>query len=117
MPYITKAEQKLVEQNPVYGRGNPGVLNYRLTRIIIEWLGKEPRYADFDAAIGALECAKLELYRRSIGPYEDKAIAKNGDVYPDWLLPEPDGDIVVDEPTEAEKLLEPIPLEQARYFL
>jgi hypothetical protein len=39
-------------------------------------------YADFNAAIGALECCKSELYRRMVGPYEDQAIARNGDVYP-----------------------------------
>ena len=37
-------------------------------------------YAACNTVIGALECAKLELYRRIIGPYEDKAIEKNGDI-------------------------------------
>jgi len=31
-------------------------------------------------AIGALEGAKLELYRRVISKYEDKKIMENGDV-------------------------------------
>lgn len=31
---------------------------------------------------GAIECAKLEFYRRVAAPYEDKKIAENGDVYP-----------------------------------
>jgi hypothetical protein len=31
--------------------------------------------------IGALECAKLELYRRLASPYEDLKIADNGDIY------------------------------------
>jgi len=34
-----------------------------------------------NAIIGALECAKLELYRRVAAPYEDDKIAENGDVY------------------------------------
>ena len=31
--------------------------------------------------MGALECAKLELYRRVAAPYEDVKIMENGDVY------------------------------------
>jgi hypothetical protein len=30
--------------------------------------------------IGMLECAKLELYRRSVANYEDEKILENGDV-------------------------------------
>ena len=81
MPYITDNEKDLVDGNPYYGRGNPGILNYRLTMTVLNWLPDEPRYADLDAAIGALECAKLELYRRKIAGYEDQAIEKNGDIF------------------------------------
>lgn len=38
-------------------------------------------YADINEAIGALECAKLELYRRIAVPYENRKLAENGDVY------------------------------------
>ena len=38
-------------------------------------------YAEFNEAIGAIECAKLELYRRMLAPYEDRKIAENGDVF------------------------------------
>lgn len=31
--------------------------------------------------VGALECAKLELYRRIAIPYEEQKIQENGDVY------------------------------------
>lgn len=86
MPYLTATLKEQADANPVFGRGDPGILNYRLTKVLIEWLGKEPHYADFDAAIGALECAKMELYRRSVAAYEDSAIERNGDVYPPWLL-------------------------------
>lgn len=58
-----------------------GVLNYLVTELAIAWLGPTPNYERFNAAVGALECAKLELYRRMIAPYEDKKIAENGDVY------------------------------------
>jgi hypothetical protein len=87
MPYLTESMKSQADANPLFGRGDPGVLNYRITKTIIEWLDKEPRYSDYNAAIGALECAKLEMVRRSLSPYEDKAIERNGDVYPYWLVP------------------------------
>ena len=39
------------------------------------------RYAHLNEAIGALESAKLELYRRLAAPYEDEKIRESGDVY------------------------------------
>ena len=60
-----------------------GELNYEITRTIQNYLCRGvPGYADFNEVIGVLECAKLELYRRMIAPYEDKKCAENGDVYP-----------------------------------
>lgn len=38
-------------------------------------------YVELNEVVGALESAKLELYRRIVGPYEDKKSAENGDVY------------------------------------
>jgi hypothetical protein len=37
-------------------------------------------YSNYADIIGTLECAKQELYRRWVADYEDKAIAKNGDL-------------------------------------
>ncbi len=37
-------------------------------------------YTELSAA-GDVECAKLELYRRVLGPYEDVKILENGDVF------------------------------------
>ncbi len=63
-----------------------GELNYAITQLVIRFLyaGRRlaPSYTDFNDAIGALECAKLELYRRKIAPYEDTKMIENGDVYP-----------------------------------
>lgn len=88
MPYLTSSIKSQADNNPVFGRGDPGVLNYRLTQVVIEWLGKEPVYADYAAALGAMECVKMELYRRIISEHEDNTIRRNGDVYPSWLFPE-----------------------------
>ena len=60
-----------------------GNLNYLITRLCLMYLGKDYNYAMINSAIGALECAKQELYRRIAIPYEDKKIKENGDVYED----------------------------------
>lgn len=55
-----------------------GVVNYTLTRLLHEWLGPAPSYATYNAAIGIVECAKLELYRKQAAPYEDLKLVANG---------------------------------------
>lgn len=91
MPYIdalgrSQLDAKLRELLAHVNSGTltEGQLNYVLTRIMVAWVdsaGYSPSYADYNAAIGALECAKLELYARRIRPYEDGKRKKNGDVY------------------------------------
>ena len=83
MPYITKQQR---EHGPtleaVGGAANDaGTLNFLITSLCIGYVGDDPRYGSVNDAIGALECAKLELYRRLAAPYEDKKIEENGDVY------------------------------------
>ena len=56
-----------------------GILNYVITRLINELY--KTSYTDLNAAIGMLECAKQELYRRRLVPYENEKIKENGDVY------------------------------------
>lgn len=60
-----------------------GELNLAVTSIIDEWLCMHKRvgYFEINEAIGVLECAKLELYRRIAAPYEDGKKEENGDVY------------------------------------
>jgi hypothetical protein len=81
MPYVTAEARKRLDQG-----GKPetaGELNYAITRLIDDYLIKKGgiRYAHLNEAIGALECAKLELYRRVAAPYEDQKITETGDVY------------------------------------
>ena len=55
-----------------------GELNYIVTKIL---KGVYPlRYYHINKAIGVLECAKLEFYRRVAAPYEDIKIKESGDV-------------------------------------
>jgi hypothetical protein len=80
MPYIAKSRRPALEPS-----GRPetaGELNYAVTRLVDRYLGEKGlRYQHINEAIGVLECAKLELYRRIASPYEDKKIQEEGDVY------------------------------------
>lgn len=63
----------------------PGILNYCITVLISTAYKHVTRkaklsYADHNSAIGMLECAKMEFYRRQTAPYEDEKIIENGDV-------------------------------------
>lgn len=82
MPYIPKDEREELDLaiEPIFAhRLSAGQLNYVISRIVREAV-RGGGYARLNDAIGALECAKLELYRRVVAPYEDRKIAENGDL-------------------------------------
>lgn len=98
MPYIKEEDRERLHQKSIseecttpYLQGTlcqtSGELNYMITNMVLGFLdGREEKdgkesYARINEAIGALECAKLEFYRRLATPYEDKKIKENGDVY------------------------------------
>lgn len=56
-----------------------GLLNYTITRLIKD-LYPNAKYHDWNEVIGMLECCKLEVYRKMIGPYEDLKEIENGKV-------------------------------------
>lgn len=58
-----------------------GELNYLITSLAIRYMDKGQNYQNYNDVMGALEGAKLELYRREVAPYEDTKITQNGDVY------------------------------------
>jgi hypothetical protein len=79
MPYIEQHQRRVPLQVPV----TIGELNYRITLLCLDWLGVHGKsYKNINAVVGALECAKLEFYRRLAAVYEDTKIQQNGDVYP-----------------------------------
>lgn len=85
MPYLDQTTRVALDRNR--DRGLPafsvGELNYIITKEALRFIDYNGMsYATINAAIGALECAKLELYRRLAAPYEDTKIQENGDVYP-----------------------------------
>lgn len=55
-----------------------GALNYAVTRILKQLY--EPRYFNYNRAMGVLSSIQAEYYRRDVAPYEDKKLAENGDV-------------------------------------
>ena len=60
---------------------NEGEVNYVISTIIADILASSPySYRNLNSMIGVLECAKLELYRRAVAPYEDLKINDNGDL-------------------------------------
>lgn len=93
MPYIPLSDRAryddaistlvttLVAQPPEKRKGHA---NYVITQIVRQAWGVHESggesYSNYADVIGTLECAKMELYRRGVGPYEDGAIAKNGDL-------------------------------------
>lgn len=95
MPYIKQAERSnilwldtpvddvLDEVIDATAPETAGQLNFAFTSLILAYLRTNGVvYQTFNDIIGALEGAKLELYRRMIVPYEVKKIEENGDVYP-----------------------------------
>jgi hypothetical protein len=81
MPYITKERREAIAGG-VHPE-NGGELNFAITALVDRYLARKNgfRYSDLNEVLGAIEAAKLELYRRVAGPYEDRKIAEAGDVY------------------------------------
>ena len=93
MPYIPREDRPaydgLIDQLVEILAAQPadrrkGHANYVITQLIRKAWGVHAAsgesYSNYADVIGTLECAKLELYRRWVADYEDKAIAKNGDL-------------------------------------
>jgi hypothetical protein len=93
MPYIAAADRapydrlidelaRLLADRPADRR--KGHANYVITQILRKGFGVHETagqsYSTYADVIGTLECAKLEMYRRWVAPYEDGAIARHGDV-------------------------------------
>jgi len=84
MPYIPEQDrQTLDDQIDRLSEvlNTKGECNYVITRLIHNYINKTgKKYDNLNDSIGILECAKLELYRHVIGPYEDTKIESNGDI-------------------------------------
>lgn len=87
MPYIPEQQREdihfdMQEQGVDWTPENAGELNFVVSTFIANYIKtKGLKYATVNEMVGALECAKMELNRVIIGPYEDLKIAENGPVY------------------------------------
>lgn len=80
MPYIESGIRASLEEGRVPTKA--GELNYLISKLVDGFImGKGLSYASINEAMGALECAKLELYRCVAAPYEDHKARENGEVY------------------------------------
>jgi hypothetical protein len=92
MPYIPQSDRpqydphidslaRLLAAQPAEKR--KGHANYVITQILRHaWVPtrEAESYSNYADVVGTLECAKLEIYRRWVAPYEDRAIEKNADL-------------------------------------
>lgn len=89
MPYIPLADREEFAEplaalhEIVFRRGlSNGELNFLITCLGHLYLTKHgTSYNTISDVVKAMECAKLEFYRRVAAPYEDTKIQQNGDVY------------------------------------
>ena len=84
MPYIKNGTRAMFAhdlENLAPTIWEPGELNYVISYLCDAFLGKDMGYETANEVIGVLECAKLEIYRRVIAPYEDAKMLENGDVF------------------------------------
>lgn len=78
MPYIE--QQKREDLNSILPT-TAGELNFLIHSIVNEYFSmKDESYQAYNDIIGAIECAKLEIYRRKVTPYEEQKLKQNGDI-------------------------------------
>ena len=83
-PEIKRLVRKIISEGK---ESLPGVLNYCITCIIINIVARFGKsYSLYNSIVGAMECAKIEFYRRWITPYEEEKIDSNGDVIAHHLV-------------------------------
>ncbi len=78
MPYIPRDQRATVI---AMGADTVGQLAYEITQVCVDYLGTDYNFAALAEVISALECSKLEMYRRVVAPYEASKCLDNGDVY------------------------------------
>jgi uncharacterized protein DUF6899 len=90
VPYILKERREVIDSgmevlaDEMKRLGwNAGDVNYAMTRLALEFVRRHGKsYQTLNAVMGIFECAKAEMYRRLVAPYEEGKCYANGDVYP-----------------------------------
>lgn len=82
MPYIPRKDRELFDQQIkeiAEEIHSPGELNYVISKIINLILARQGvSYTKLNELVGAMECAKMELYRKVAAKYEDEKEEQNG---------------------------------------
>ena len=87
MPYIptqdrSDIDEALLDFGSEWVPNNAGELNWLVTTFIDNYLSANGiRYSYLNDMMGALECCKLELYRKIGAPYEEIKEEENGRAY------------------------------------
>jgi hypothetical protein len=78
LDYLVETIQEL-DGEPV---ASAGVINYVITNVVVRTMRPEAgwSYSSLSKALAVFRDAEMEMRRRILDPYEDKAIAKNGDI-------------------------------------
>lgn len=79
MPYITESDRTAIKVG--HSPATAGELNYVFSSVVAEYFRNGFNYQKINDVLGALEGAKLEVYRRVAAPYEDQKMKENGDVF------------------------------------
>jgi hypothetical protein len=100
MPYVEQDIREFLDETidglaedarSISSPGNwRGVMNYIISRLAVGIVMNHPdgvRYATLSDMHAAMNDAAAEWYRRVMGPYEDSAAEKNGDVYDEIVTP------------------------------
>lgn len=99
MPYVDRSTRiKILERLNLspHGRGSvcptpadvkvptlltPGDLNFAITALCHQYvLDRMQNYKTMNEVIGVLECAKLEMYRTMLAPYENQKREESGPI-------------------------------------
>lgn len=87
MPYLPSSQKERIDRGLIALNlselKDSGALNYAIHQVVSQYISEnKENYQVYNDIIGALECAKMELYRRLISDYENKKILLNKDVKP-----------------------------------
>jgi len=86
MPYITPQRKEAFAEFKhaidALRIDSAGELNYLITTLALTYLEQHGEaYKALNEVVGAMECAKLEFYRRRVVPLEESKRVENGDVF------------------------------------
>ena len=82
MPYLRETNRRTILEARCDSPQSGAELNFVICKLADAWFTQKGlTYDNINEFFGAVECAKLEITRRIVAPYEDKKIAENSDVF------------------------------------